>query len=335
MTEPVVIQSLVEPATWLKILIAGLGTAGLYVLLASGLSLIFGLMGVLNFAHGALTTVGAYLGGLLLVAFVATESTGLAGTLLPLLAIFLVVAVLVGLLGSIVEIGLIRQLYDRPPIDQILLTFGIALVIEELLFIIVPVATGVDPTHDWATPAGRGPEFLQLGNQVSIFGAQVPGIRLFEIAIGAIVVVAVWAFLTRTRYGLYIRAGSEDSEMAQALGINVERVFTVVFGIGIALAGIAGTFLLFEVQYSTTIGLGAEVLLPAFIVVVVGGLGSFKGTVVASIVGGLFYELGVHLNTFYIQNPSTLPSMLIFLLLVVVLIVRPQGFFGQAEVGGH
>jgi branched-chain amino acid transport system permease protein len=154
-------------------------------------------------------------------------------------------------------------------------------------------------------------------------------------AAGIVVVAAVWAFLTRTRYGLYIRAGSEDAEMAEALGIDVERVFTVVFGIGIGLAGIAGTFLLFESQYSTTVHLGAEVLLPAFIVVVVGGLGSFKGTVVASIVAGLFYELGVHLNTFYLTDFSTLPSMLIFLLLVAVLVLRPQGLYGQAEVGGH
>ncbi len=152
--------------------------------------------------------------------------------------------------------------------------------------------------------------------------------------VGAVVVAGVYLFLTRTRYGLYIRAGSEDDEMAEALGIDIRRVFTVVFGIGSGLAGVAGTFLIWQSTYDVTVAIGAQALLPAFIVVVVGGLGTFTGTVVAAAVAGFFFEFGVLLSTNVFDFVS-LPQMLLFILLVVTLIVRPTGILGEEEVGGH
>jgi len=327
----------ITPAALLEVLIEGLGTAGVYVMIASGLSLIFGLMGVLNFAHGALTTVGGYVGGAVLVlvggAVIADAATGSIGVLALWIVAIVATGLLLALLGAIIEVGLVRQLYDRPPIDQILLTFGVALVIQQLLRIVVGLYE--DPDRHWTAAEAAGPWIVQQGNEIEVLGLAIQGIRLMEMALGALVVVGVWAFLTRTRYGLYIRAGSEDAEMAQALGIDVRQVFTVVFGIGIGLAGMAGTFLIWEKTYDLTVLMGAQALLPAFIVVVVGGLGTFKGTVVASVVAGIFTEAGVFLSTNYESLPTQLPSMLIFLLLVAVLIVKPQGLFGQAEVGGH
>jgi branched-chain amino acid transport system permease protein len=293
-------------------------------------------MGVLNFAHGALTTVGGYAGGALLVVLGGFLFAGSATAGPVLFLLWLVVLVITGLvlvvLGSIIEVGLVRKLYDRPAIDQILLTFGIALVIQQLLRIVVELWE--DPTRHWTEAESAGPWIVQQGSEVDVLGLSIQGIRLMEIALGIVVVIGVWAFLNKTRYGLYIRAGSEDDEMAQALGINVRRVFTVVFGIGIGLAGMAGMFLIWEKTYNLTVLMGAEALLPAFIVVVVGGLGTFEGTVVASIIGGIFTEFGVFVSTNYVEFPQ-LPQTLIFLLLVLVLVVKPQGLFGQAEVGGH
>ncbi len=335
MSVGVVLQS-VSPTVVLRVLLEGLGTAGVYIMIASGLTLIFGLMGVLNFAHGALTTVGGYVGGGLLVAFVAASASGV-GLFAQWLLLMVVTGVILAFLGSVIEVGLIRKLYDRPPIDQILLTFGVALVIQELIFMILWewLDRNPDPTAHWNAAERLGPEIAQGGARLDLPGFSVRGIVPIKIVLGALVVVAVWAFLNRTRYGLYIRAGTEDAEMAQALGINVQRVFTVVFGLGIGLAGMAGMFLIWDRSYDLTWLMGAEALLPAFIVVVVGGLGTFKGTVVASIIAGIFFETGVYLQTNYITWFAELHSTLLFALLVIVLIVRPQGLYGQEEVGGH
>ncbi len=325
----------VGPGTIGRILIEGLGTAGLFVMIASGLTLIFGLMGVLNFAHGALTTVGGYVGGGLVV-FLLSGGGGLGALGLWFVALGLTGLVL-AVLGGIIEVGLVRKLYGRAPIEQILLTFGVALVIQELLLMVLGNwQSGLpDPTSSWGQPIVQGPAFMAQGRTIDVLGLSIRGFTPIKILLGVLVVVGVWAFLTKTRYGLYIRAGTEDAEMAQALGINVQRVFTVVFAIGIGLAGMAGMFLIWGRTYNLTYLMGAEALLPAFIIVVVGGLGTFKGTVVASIIAGIFFEAGIFIQTNIFSGLSQLNNILIFLLLVVVLIVRPQGLYGQEEVGGH
>ena len=347
--EPLVLQSLTGSIA--QIVIKGLGTAGIYVMIAAGLSLIFGLMGVLNFAHGALTTYGAYLGALLLVFLWGSGPSG-AIVFIGLIVVSLVVFVVLSAIGAGFEYGLIRRLHDRPPIDQILLTFGVALTLDEFLKVLLDdilnpyVEANLEPNSNAFYSEMNGgqytPELLSRGSGLEIAGQSIRWVYVFEFVVGAIVVAAVWLFLTRTRYGLFIRAGSEDSEMAEALGINVRRVFTLVFGIGIGIAGVSGIFLIWDPGFVLDITLGGQALLPAFIVVVVGGLGTFKGTVVAAFVAGFFNQFGNFLFSNQIAlagvnfgNFPQLPGMLIFILLVGVLIFKPTGFYGEEEVGGH
>ena len=319
----------VQPSNLLSVFVDGLAKAALYVMLAGGLTLIFGLMGVLNFAHGSLTMVGAYLGGLVMVTVVSGGSG-----VTTVLAFFVAVAVVfagLAALGSAVEVGLIRRLYDRPPIYQILLTFGLTLVLDELARIVVQFY-GLQPMTKWQAALGTKPAVI--ATQHSVGPLSVTGLALFEIAFGALTVAGIWAFLTRTRYGLVIRAGSEDAEMTEALGIDVRRVFTVVFALGTGLAGVAGVLLMWDANWGASVPLASHALLPAFVVVIVGGLGTFRGTVVAALVVGMTDAV----TTWWFNHAidfAGLPEMTIFLILVVVLVLRPQGLFGVEEVGGH
>jgi len=312
------------------VIVNGLAKSALYVMIASGLTLIFGLMGVLNFAHGSLTMVGAYLGGLLMVVTVTGGTAPLTRLGLFFVAIVVVFALLT-VLGGAIETTIIRPLYDRPPIYQILLTFGLTLVIEEVVRIVLGVYD-LQPLSDWQAALATKPQFLR--EPVALGPVSAGWMSLFQILLGMITVVGIWAFLTKTRYGLYIRAGSEDAEMASALGIDVRQVFTVVFALGIGLAGAAGTLLMWDPTWGASVPLAAETLLPAFIVVIVGGLGTFRGTVAAALVVGMADAV----TTWWFQNAiqfTGLPELVLFLVLVVTLIVRPQGLFGVEEVGGH
>ncbi|MEZ3114327.1 branched-chain amino acid ABC transporter permease [Halobaculum sp. MBLA0147] len=319
-----------RPSTLAGIALEGLSLAALYVMITAGLTLIFGLMGVLNFAHGALTMIGAYLGGLVTVLLVGTG----AGDPLRFAAFFLAVLVTFGALaalGGAMEVSLIRPIYDRPPLYQILLTFGVTLILEELARIVL-LFYGIQPISDWQEALSTRPAVL--GESLALGSVSVDGLALFEILFGVLTVAGVWAFLTRTRYGLYVRAGSEDGEMLSALGVNVRRVFTVVFALGTGLAGVAGVLLAWDANWAASVPLAAETLLPAFVVVIVGGLGTFRGTVVAALLVGLTDAT----MTWWFQNHvafTGLPEITVFLVLVVMLIVRPQGLFGVSEVGGH
>ena len=308
----------------------GLAKASLYVMIASGLTLIFGLMGVLNFAHGSLTMVGAYLGGLVMVVTV-TQSTGSLGRLAFFFVAVLLVFAALTVLGGLLETSVIRPLYDRPPIYQILLTFGLTLVIDEIVRIVLSLF-GMQPLSDWQAALATKPQFLR--EPVALGPVDVRWLAIFEVFLGVLTVALIWAFLTRTRYGLYIRAGSEDAEMASALGVNVRRVFTVVFALGVGLAGAAGTLLMWDAVWGASVPLAAETLLPAFIVVIVGGLGTFRGTVAASLVVGLTDAVMTWWFVNYVRFTG-LPELMLFLVLVVMLVVRPQGLFGVEGVGGH
>ena len=318
------------PSTLVTVLLDGLAKAALYVMIASGLTLVFGLMGVLNFAHGSLTMVGAYLGGLLLVLTAGSAGGGLARILLFLVAVVVVFAILAAL-GGLLEVGLIRPIYDRPPLYQILLTFGVTLALDEFVRIIVHFYD-IQPTSEWQAALGTKP--TELSQTYSALGVTVRGLELFQILFGIVTVVAIWAFLTKTRYGLFVRAGSEDGEMLAALGVDVQRVFTLVFALGTGIAGIAGVLLAWDPAWGASVPLAAETLLPAFVVVIIGGLGTFRGTVVAACIVGLTDAT----MTWWFQNYvdfTGLPEMTIFLILVLTLIWRPQGLYGVAEVGGH
>ena len=315
--------------TLVEVLVSGFAKASLYAMMALGLTLIFGLLGVLNFAHGSFTMVGAYVAGLVVVTL--SGGSGATAVLWFLLAA-LTAAAVVGGIGAAMEVGLIRRLYDRPPIYQILLTFGVTLVVDELARIVV-LFYGMQPRTEWQEALGTKPAFI--GDSFTVLGGTIDNLELFEIAWGVLTVAAVWAFLTRTRYGLVVRAGSEDDEMAAALGIDVRRVFTVVFALGAGLAGLAGALLMWDSAWGASVPLASETLLPAFVVVIVGGLGTFRGTVIAAVLVGMVDALMTHLFNEAIITFSGLPELTIFLILVGVLIVRPQGISGLAEVGGH
>lgn len=325
-----IVSDLLQPATLVEVIVNGLAKAALYILIASGLTMIFGLMGVLNFAHGSMTMYGSYLGGLVLVFLIGSG----AGTFTGIGLFFVAVVVTFGLLaaiGGVLEYGLVRKLYDRPPTAQILLMFGVLLIMEELARIVV-LSRDLEPGTVWQEPLGTVPG--SLTTVYDIGPVRVWGIALFEIVIGVITVVGILLFLNRTKYGMIIRAGSEEQEMTKALGIDVRRVFTVVFAIGTGLAGVAGLLLAWDPRFGPSVPIGVETLLIAFIVVVIGGLGTFRGTVYAGVLVGIVDAVMVWMFQNHVDFPA-LPQITLFALLVAVLVVRPQGLFGIAGGGQH
>jgi len=328
-------ELLSSPAELIGVLIEGFAKASLYLMIASGLTLIFGLMDVINFAHGAFTMYGAYIAG------AAVLGLGLSGmSFAPAVGVFLLIvvgtALLLGLAGVVFEMTLVRKLYDYAPIFQILLTFGIAITIEELMRMIVEFR-GINDGQwqfDWADPR-RETIPSELSGTTEVGFVSFEGLQILEIALGVATLVGVWAFLNRTRYGLFVRAGVEDEEMAEALGINIKRTFTVVFAIGSGLAGAAGVMLMWDPLWPVSVSLGLEVLLPAFVIVIVGGLGSFQGTAVASLLVGMIDALGTWAFQTGVITFTGIDSLMIFGILVVMLILRPRGLFGVEGQGDH
>lgn len=289
-------------STVILLLITGLGLGALYFLVSSGLSLIYGLMGVLNFAHGSFLTLAAFLGWETARALGADSWGALAAALL-------VGAVAGAIVAAGTEFLLIRRLYERH-IEQVLVTVGLALASVALF-------DGI-----W----GTDPQFISgpawLGQTTEVLGARIPNNRFLLIAIAILVLVAIVLFLRFTRYGLIIRAGVENRSMVTALGIDVRRAFTVVFAIGGAAAGIGGVLASHYFGYVSP-QLGASLLIFAFIVTVIGGLGSLPGAAVASVVVAVLQQFA----NFYLGGTG---DLMVVLLLAVVLLVRPRGLFGRA-----
>jgi branched-chain amino acid transport system permease protein len=286
-------------STFVLLTITGLGLGALYFLIASGLSLIYGLMGVLNFAHGAFLTVGAYA-----MWFTESKLTGIS--VLPRFLLGALAGVIAGaVFAALVELVLIRPLYRRH-IEQVLVTVGLGLATTALV-----VAIWGNDSRTVAAPAW-------LGKTTTVFGAHIPNDRWLLIVAAVVVLLALNAFLRRTRYGLIIRAGVENRAMVTALGIDVRRAFTLVFAIGgiaAALAGVLGNV------YFTTVdpARGTSLLIFAFIVVVIGGLGSLRGTAGAAVVVGLVQQYA----NYYAS--SGLGDLSVVLLLGLVLLARPGG----------
>lgn len=275
----------------------GLVLGGIYVLLAIGLSLIFGLMTVVNFAHGSLYMLGAYYGFFLLG---LTRNFWLALVVAP---------IMVGVCGLLIERFLIRRLYGRSPDDPLLLTFGLSLVLVEAVRLIWgKIGLALDPPRELAGAVNLG--FMVF-----------PLYRLFVIAVTALVLIGLWLFLERTNVGLFIRAGSRDPLMVRALGVNLGRVWLVVFGLGTALAGLAG--ILAGPMRGVYAEMGVTIVIESFVVVVVGGMGSLLGAIVAGVLIG---EV-VSLTTFFAPKLS---EIMVFIVMAVVLLVRPSGLFGEA-----
>jgi branched-chain amino acid transport system permease protein len=284
--------------TFVLLTVTGLGLGAMYFLIASGLSLIYGLMGVLNFAHGAFLTVGAYA-----TWWTSTHVGGGPGTKLLVGA---AVGLAVGaVLAALVELVLIRPLYRRP-VEQVLVTVGLALALGALVQAI------------WGLDARPFPVPAWMVDTTTVLGASIPNDRFVEIATAALVLVGLLAFLRYTRYGLIIRAGVENRGMVTALGIDVRKAFTLVFALGGMAAALAGV--LSGVYFSTVDpGRGTSLLIFAFIVVVIGGFGSIGGTAVASVVVGLIQQYA----NYYAS--SGLGDLAVVLLLALVLLARPAG----------
>jgi branched-chain amino acid transport system permease protein len=290
-------------STVVLLAITGLGLGGLYFLVASGLSLIYGLMRVLNFAHGAFLTVAAY------VAYQVGTHAG-TGSSWPAFGLMLVVGMATGAVFAwLTEVVLVRRLYERE-IEQVLVTVGVGLGAVAL----VNGAWGADPRP---FPAPRW-----MVGTTEVLGAQIPNNRLVCIVAAVAVLGGLLAFLHRTRHGLIIRAGVENRAMVTALGIDVRRSFTGVFVIGGAAAGLGGVL---AALYNGSVapGMGDSLLIFAFIVVVIGGLGSLTGSAVAALVVALLQQF----TNYYAV--SGLGDFMVVLALAVVLLVRPLGLFGR------
>jgi branched-chain amino acid transport system permease protein len=288
-------------STVILLLITGLGLGALYFLVASGLSLIYGLMGVLNFAHGSFLTLAAFLG------WETARALG-ADNWGSLFAALGVGAVTGAAFAAGTEFLLIRRLYERH-IEQVLVTVGLALATVALFDGI----WGTDPQFI------RGPAWL--AETTEILGARIPNNRFLLIAVAALVLIGIVLFLRFTRYGLVIRAGVENRSMVTGLGIDVRRAFTVVFAIGGAAAGIGGVLASHYFGYVSP-QLGGSLLIFAFIVTVIGGLGSLPGAALASVVVAVLQQFA----NFYLAGTG---DLMVVLLLAVVLLLRPSGLFGR------
>jgi branched-subunit amino acid ABC-type transport system permease component len=274
----------------------GLAYGALLFLLSVGLTLIFGMLDIVNLAHGSFYMLGAYAG---LATLAVTGNFWLAALAAP---------IAVGLIGALVERGLLRPLYRRSPLDQVLLTFGLIYLFEDL------VKWGWGGRIRSISP----PEVFS--GRVSFGRVTLPSYRLFVIAFCLVVALVLWLVIEKTRLGAVIRAGVYDAEMAAGLGIDTGRVFTFVFAFGAALGGLSGV-IAGPIQ-SAYPSMGVSILIPALIVVVVGGLGSLKGSLVGSLVIGQAETFG----------KAWLPGvsmLMIYVVMALIVLLRPQGLFGR------
>ncbi|MDB5958462.1 branched-chain amino acid ABC transporter permease [Ramlibacter sp.] len=278
-------------------LVTGVALGAIYALLAVGLSLIFGMLTVVNFAHGAFFMVGAFLG---------VYFQTLTGSFLLSLVI---TPLVVGGIGLAAERFLVRPLYGRGIDYPLLLTFGLSYVLIESARIVF----GIEGMASSTPAALRGAVDLGFGH--------FPLYRLVLIGATAVIVAALWLFIEKTRFGLIIRAGSRDPEIVRVLGIDVSRVWWMVFGLGTAIAGISGV--LAAPTRAVNAEMGITVLAESFVVTVVGGMGSLPGAVIAGLLVGIVFSMTSLLA-------PDLAELSIFVLMALVLLVRPQGLFGKA-----
>ncbi len=279
-------------------IVIGLSLGSRLFLIAVGLSLIFGVLGVLNFAHGAFYMIGAY------VALAVTNHL-IDNFWLAVVA----GALAVGVVGVLIEVGTIRPLYERAEgeLDQLIVTFGFVLVIHE----VVRFVWGSQP-YSMDAPAS-------LAFSVSIAGSTFSAYRLFVIGAAFVVMAGLWLFVTKTYFGALVRGTSSDREMASMLGVDVPRLYTAVFFLGSFLAGLGGA--LSAPLQSTSPALGDQVIIDAFIIVVIGGLGSMFGAFVGAMLVGLMQAIGPQ---FIAAGHIAIP----FVAMVIVLLFRPEGLFG-------
>jgi len=286
-------------------LLTGLANAGALFMVASGLSLIFGVTRIVNFAHGSFYMIGAYVGYTLMQ--VLPGAVGFWGAIL-------LAGLAVGLLGMIVEMLVLRPVYRAPELFQLVATFGVILVIQDLALMI------------WGPEDLLGPRAPGLRGVVFILGEPIPKYDIALLVITPFVALGLWYLITKTRLGILVRAATQDREMVGALGVNQAWLFTGVFALGTALAGLGGALQL--PKGGADLMMDFNILTAVFVVVVIGGMGSLPGAYLAAVIISVLNVFGV---TYLPQ--STL--VLMFVVMVLVLMIRPYGLFGREEVAGE
>lgn len=271
-------------------------------LIAGGLSLIYGVMRIVNLAHGTFYALGAYV-----TAWVIGQVAAGAPPLL-LYALLPVGALAVAALGAAIEPTLLRPFYQRAEEYQLLVTFGLLLILEDVMRLV------------WGPyPLAASRPWEYLGGS-TLFGSQYPNYNLLVIALGFLTAVLLWALIYRTKFGVILRATSQNMRMASALGINVKRVYIQAFAIGCFMAGLGGAFIV-PIQ-SAVLGMGVDALILAFVVVVIGGLGSLEGALIGALIVGFVRTIGVALF-------PEIELALLYLIAAVVLLIRPAGLLGR------
>jgi len=295
-------------------LMNGLQLGLLLFLLASGLTLIFGIMDFINLSHGSFYMIGAYFCGTV----VAITDSFLAGILFGLIGVFLV--------GALVEWLIARKLYREDHLDHVLVTFGLILIFDTLVHLFWGASGMAIPLPD------------SLNGQVTMGSIVLPTYRLVIIFAGLLVAAVLYFLVTRTRLGMLIRAGASNRTMVEALGVNINRLFLIVFALGAAMAGLAG--MLIAPITEASIGMGNDIIIIAFVVVIVGGIGSVKGAFYAALILGLMDTLSrsyldvllaLVMPSNYAETAApALSAMLVYILMAAVLAFRPRGLFPPA-----
>ncbi len=286
--------------------LTGLSNAASLFLVASGLSIIFGVTRIVNFAHGSFYMLGAYLG------FSIVAQIG--GTLLGFLGALLLAAVAVALIGLAVELTILRRIYKAPELFQLVATFGVVLIVQDLALFV------------WGPEDRLGPRAPGLDDAVAIGDQFMPDYDLALIVLGPAVLGALWLLFHRTRWGILVRAATQDREMAAALGVNQAWIFTSVFALGSFLAGLGGAIQVPREPVSLLMDL--NIIAEVFVVVVVGGMGSIPGAFLAAVIIG-------QLKVFGVLVLPQITLVLVFLVMMVVLVIRPWGLLGRPETAGQ
>lgn len=295
-------------------LMNGLQLGLLLFLLASGLTLIFGIMDFINLSHGSFYMIGAYFCG----SVVAYSGSFLMGILVGLVGVFVV--------GAVIEWLIVRKLYLADHLDHVLVTFGLILIFDTLVHMIWGASGMAIPLPD------------ALNGQIAVGGVELPAYRLVIIIAGLLVAAALYFLVSYTRLGMLIRAGASNRTMVEALGVNINRLFLIVFALGAAMAGLAG--MLIAPITEASIGMGNDIIIVAFVVVIIGGIGSVKGAFYAALILGLMDTLSrsyldvllsLIMPVNYAETAApALSAMLIYVLMAAVLAFRPQGLFPPA-----
>jgi branched-chain amino acid transport system permease protein len=276
--------------------------ASILFLIAGGLSLIYGVMRIVNLAHGTLYAIGAYMAAWLV-------GKGVAAGVSPVLLLLLlpVGAATVGVVGAVMEPTLLRPMYRRAEEYQLLVTFGLLLMLEDAIRFV------------WGgTPLSAAVIMESLGS-LRVLGARYPTYNLVIIAVGLVSAILLWAFVYRTKFGVLLRATSQDMRMASSLGVNVKKVYVQAFALGCTMAGLGGAIIV--PGQAAVLGMGTDALILAFVVVVVGGLGSLLGALIGALIVGVMRTVGI---MFFPE----IELAVLYLIAAVVLLVRPTGLFG-------